>query len=343
MATIIVGHKVIDLDCGVSMLALATALREIVGFRGEIRFALIPQGSTYKGIKVDPTRQYELLDGDRIYHVDCGSDECGRGLFDHHRSGCEEPSSAIIIDRVFRLSGTLPEWKRLIRWATRADQGTLTGGCTLASLISGRRRRFGPGHDAQIFRFLRECVADLLANERVRVAAVKIQAEIVSELQIPELEDVPILQIEEISGFGRVGLIVGPEGLGGSFRNQLEIEKKCRLTVSFGTNEGSVGIMSCFSGNGEPVDLRGLGVVQAIRKAEARARGIGITPKELRATGDVCRMKWFAHEVDGNRIANLFNGSAKVDLKKGEETRLPWEQIIKIVKDCITTSIAAEE
>lgn len=334
MATIIVGHKGLDLDCVVSMLALETAIRKIVGFKSEIRFAFVPQGETYRSIKINPKHQYEQVGRDRIYHVDCGL-----GFFDHHRPGCTAPSSAILVNRAFRLSERFPEWKRLIKWATEADQDRLKCGCALHAIIRGEHRRLGPGHDLEILRFARRAIVALLENEKVKVAAEPVPIETVPEFQLPEPEGIPALQVMKVPDFGKVGLIVGPEEIGGSFRNRLETEAGCRLVISFGTDQGKVGIMSCFPSNGEPVDLRELGIVQAIRAEEAKARGIKLTAEELSSPGDVRGMKWFAHEVEGDRVVNLFNGSAKVDLTEEERTRLPPERIIQIVKDQITALV----
>lgn len=335
MATIIVGHKGVDADCAITMLALRTALREIAGFKGEIRFAFVPQGTTFKGIKVDPKNQYEQLKGDRIYHIDCG-----RGYFDHHRSGCTAPSSAVLVDLAFRLSERLPEWSRLIKWATEAEQGRIKSGCALPAIIRGLHRQLGPGHDMEILRFAGHMIQALLANERVRVAGSKVKVKIrtVSSF-LPLPDDEIVLRATKIDGFGNVGLIVGPPRLLGTFRNRLEREAHCRLIISFNA-EGKVGILSCFPDSGEPVDLRELGIIQAIRAAEAKARGIKkLSPAELSTTGDVRGMKWFAHGVADGRVANLFNGSEKVDLTEEGKTRLSPDRIISIVKDQITMSV----
>lgn len=326
MATIIVGHKGADMDCLVSMLGLATAIREIEGYKGQPRFEFIPQGETYRGVRVNPKHRYEKVGGDWIWHVDCGL-----GLFDHHRPGCTAPSSAVIIDGVFKLSEKFPEWEWVVRWATEADRGkTRTGvmeemgGCDLPAIIRGLQHSFGPGHDYKIFRLVETIIEGLLVNQKIRVAAADVPIEEVSELVAPEPGSDPLLRVMETPSFGKVGLIVGPEKLGGSFRNRMEQEANCRLMISFGTNEGKTAIMSRFARSGKsPVDLRKVGIVGAIQQAEVAQGGSATV--------------WFAHEVDG-RVANLFNGSAKVDLKEEDRTRLSPESIIQIVKDCITVS-----
>lgn len=330
MATIIVGHNGTDLDCVISMLALEAALK--VGYSGEIRFAFVNQGETYQGIKVDPRHQYETLKYDRIYHVDCGG-----GALDHHQAGCTASSSAVLVDQTFQLSEKMPEWKRLVKWATEADRGRLSCGCALHAVIRGQHRLLGSNHDAEIFGFTRRAIEGLLENEKLGVAGEEVDIDFVDELEAPDPADAPALFVEEVPAFGKIGVMIASADLLGSLRNRMEREAHCRLMISF-SDDGRVGIMSRFALKGRtPVDLRQLGIVQAIRTAEATTRGITLTDAELCATGDVKGMKWFAHEFEG-RIANLFCGSAKVDLQEGEETRLSWQQIIKIVKDCITTT-----
>lgn len=324
MATIIVGHKYADMDCYVSMLALETAIRKVMGYGGRPRFAFVLQGKTYKGIKVNPKSQYEQVGEDRVYHADCGL-----GFFDHHRPGCTAPSSAAIIDKVFKLSEKLPEWKRLIQWATDADQGRLNCGCAIPALIRGRYRLYGPGRDHDVLRIVERDVDALLANEKVLVAGAQVAIQAVSKLDVPEPGSGPTLQVMEIPSFGKLGLIVGPEVLGGTLRNRLEREANCRLMISFTTDKGKTGIMSRYARSKKsPVDLRKAGIVAAIRNAEV-AKGGG---------ADV----WFAHEVPdkgGVRVANLFNGSAKFDLTEENRTRLSKKEIIKIVKDTIAASL----
>lgn len=323
MATIIVGHELLDLDCAVSMLGLAKALREVVGFEGQIKFTFVPQGATHRGVAVDPRHQCEWLDRDRIYHVDCGG-----GLLDHHRPGCGAPSSAVLIDREFGLTKAFPEWKRLVKWATEADQCRLRCGCALHAIIRGENRRLGPGHELTVLRFARRAVDALLTNEKIKVQAGQTPIESVEVFQPPEPGDDNFsLQVRSVDGFGNAGLIVGLEELSGSFRNRLEREAECRLLISFVTDKGKTAIMSCYPENAEPVDLVELGIVQGILCEEAQLRGI--EPPDLDAMVDGRIANWFVFKVDG-RIASFFNGSAKWDLAPWERTVIAPARIIDI-------------
>lgn len=336
MAMRIVGHREPDLDTIVSMLLVEAHLR-VRGYKGKIVFSLIPQGSTYEDVVVSPGHKWEQVGEDKVWHVDVG-----RSLFDNHREGCKAPSSAAIINAVLRVCEDLPEWERLVKWTNEEEQGRLRCGCALPPIIRGMRRQLGPGKDAVIFRFARRAIEALLTNERCRVIGGEAEIEIVNDL-LPLPVGGTVLRTMGIEGFGNVGLIVSERAdLLGTYRNRLETGANVRLTISFDSERGHTGVMSCFSVSGEQVCLRELSIIQAIRLAEARARGLDLSTlgsATLASSGDVSGMRWFAYEADGKGITLLLNGSDKASLGEGEETQLSRQEIVKIVVGCVTASV----
>jgi len=149
------------------------------------------------------------------------------------------------------------------------------------------------------------------------------------------------LQVEEIPGFGNIGLIMAPEDFWGSARNRLEINHQCRVIISFGTEYDHASVISCYDKDEyeqEPVCLGKLRIVYAIRLAEAKARSLEIPKEVLVAEGNISEMRWCAFQ-HSKRIANLMCGSMKAMLMPGEETKIPHAQIIKIVRVCIENRI----
>ena len=100
--------------------------------------------------------------------------------------------------------------------------------------------------------------------------------------------------------------------------------------------EQKVGILTASRIKGQPrICLAKLGVVSALREAEAARRGMEFPRSRLSQTGQLERMPvWFAHEV-GGKIVNLFNGSKTTDVLREWQTAIPWGQIVRLVRDCL--------
>jgi hypothetical protein len=314
------------------MLMLSDLLTKVAGYEGAVRFTLVPQGSTFGGTPVNPRYKWEWVDGNMVFHVDCGG-----GSLDHHREGANAPSAAHLVDQIFGVVAHLPEWERLVRWASETDGGR---GCGYSVAAVMRGMVHEEESDGDIFRYARKSIRFILANERRRVQGADVKIQTVTSL-CPLPTGRTALGVQRIEGFGRVGVILsGRSELLGPYRNRLETEGKARLVISFDTARGHVAVMSRFPHNGKPVCLREMGIIQAIRGAEAAAWGIEMDSEALSVSGDVPAMKWFAHEVTGNRIANLFHGTDKVPLGEGDErTRLSRDEIVGIVLDRIAQSL----
>ncbi|MFW6143520.1 MAG: hypothetical protein ACOC4Z_01160 [Patescibacteria group bacterium] len=333
MTRYLVGHSVVDFDLVTGIVFCAEGMRK-EGFQGRIRTAFLdPDQDTFGGMNVFPGYWYEKRGQDRVIHIDCGNSQ-----FDHHRRDCDSPSSAHLVAERFGFTNL---YGRILHWVCQSERGDLNCGCAVPSIIRGLYRR--GKCDAEVFQLAREMVLALMANERHIWNLKDISLKKVGQLKVPsELSSTeePFCRITEVPDFGRVGLLVADEEDGGTLRNRLEREGGVRLVISFARDTGHVGILSCFSSNGKPVDLGKLGVVQAIREKEAAARGLDFSSQQLARSGDVPGMKWFAFKVNGHsgsrsRIAGLLAGSSKYPLSEEMKTKLSPRQVVNTVLSCV--------
>lgn len=332
MTTIIVGHQSVDVDCTVGMYLLACMLTHEGVDPKSIEFEFIPRGTTFKGIKVNPKNRSEAFGKDRIYHVDCGG-----GLFDDHKRRKVARSSTFLVASAYQVNKFFPQWGKIVHWVGLADTGELKGKMNLQHMVTGWKRQGKT--DKEILKLVVPCIEAMLANGKAQVKANSIPIKHLSSIKnLPKTHETTLIKTY-IDGFGRVGLIsTTDQSIMGILRGKL---KECKVIIGFDDKNKHVAI---WGSKYDGADLRTLGVVEAIRKAEATSRGMEIDNSKINRKGNFPGMSWFAFEPnDSGQVIALLNGSLKVTLTENQFTVLSKQEIVDTVVQQITIDSVTEE
>lgn len=332
MTTIIVGHQSVDVDCTVGMYLLACMLTHEGVDPKSIEFEFIPRGTTFKGIKVNPKNRSEAFGKNRIYHVDCGG-----GLFDDHKRRKVARSSTFLVASTYQVNKFFPQWGKIVHWVGLADTGELKGEMNLQHMVTGWKRQGKT--DKEILKLVVPCIEAMLANGKAQVKANSIPIKHLSSFKdLPETNKTSLFKTY-IDGFGKVGLIsTTDQNIMGILRGKL---KACKVIIGFNDKNNHVVI---WGDKNAGADLRTLGVVEAIRKAEATSRGMEIDTSKINDRGQYPGMSWFAFEPnDSGEVIALLNGSPKVKLDENQFTVLSKQEIVDIVIQEVTIDAVTEK
>lgn len=291
----LVTHLFPDLDAAVSVWLLRRYLR-VRNREGSVEVLFVPAGATLDGMVVDSDRD--------VIHLDTGN-----GQFDHHLHFDPEVCAAILVAQALDVAGD-PRLKRILKMALDDDNAVEGHFGDLRSLLRGRSKDYG---SEQALRMTLRDLDLLFVQECSRVQAEEAVARVAVWYETP---------------VGKVCTVELPQDLLGSVGVTVGKEKDVAVFISRGTDTGYVGVFRLRGNKGD----KGINLVPAfaaIRRAEARNRGLVIADGLLRAAGRTEGMGWFLH--DSRNM--LLCGTPKSPLPEELKTRLSLKEIATIVVD----------
>lgn len=329
---ILVTHVLPDLDALISLWVLESALGAKYRINPKVVFV---STRTYQNMRVYSGHEYDLYDANdglcRVWHVDTGG-----GALDHHHDGSGNRSACEAVVKACGLY-KVSHFRELVRQVNLADQGKSGAPLSLVSVIRGLHENGMT--DIEIYSWIKPAFPALLTNAKHWVDGQTVEIKQVPSFSRP-LADGLLAEHVPFDGFGNIGLVCAPSGISRAIVARLWKEFDCRVVVviNLSENVGEYPTIGILTNNQYPVDLAGLGIVKAIRKKEAQLRGIELAFSDLEIHGDIPGMNWFAFCPEGSGqdgVSTLLNGSEKHPNASADVTRIPWPDLMGIVKQCV--------